>query len=29
ALGGAEVSHEECMLRGGQVCRFALGKKED
>lgn len=26
ALGGAEVSHEECMLRGGQVCRFALGK---
>lgn len=29
ALGGAEVSHEECMLRGGQVCRFALGKKEN
>ncbi len=29
ALGGAEVSHEECMLRGGQVCRFALTKKED
>lgn len=29
ALGGAEVSHEECMLRGGQVCRFALGKNED
>ncbi len=27
ALGGAEVSHEECMLRGGQVCRFALCKK--
>lgn len=24
ALGGAEVSHEECMLRGGQVCRFSL-----
>lgn len=24
ALGGAEVSHEECMLRGGRVCRFAL-----
>ncbi|MFJ4346795.1 helix-turn-helix transcriptional regulator [Pseudomonas sp. NPDC089401] len=28
ALGGAEVSHEECMLRGGQVCRFALGKDQ-
>lgn len=27
SLGGAEVSHEECMLRGGQVCRFALCKK--
>lgn len=27
ALGGAEVCHEECMLRGGQVCRFALCKK--
>lgn len=27
ALGGAEVSHEECMLRGGQVCRFALCRK--
>ncbi|WP_079229316.1 helix-turn-helix transcriptional regulator [Pseudomonas putida] len=26
-LGGAEVSHEECMLRGGQVCRFALRKE--
>ncbi len=26
ALGGAQVTHEECMLRGGQVCRFALGK---
>lgn len=28
ALGGAEVSHEECMLRGGQVCRFALRKEQ-
>jgi len=27
-LGGAEVSHEECMLRGGQVCRFALRKEQ-
>ncbi|MGE8063460.1 helix-turn-helix transcriptional regulator [Pseudomonas sp. NPDC089547] len=26
ALGGAAVSHEECMLRGGQVCRFALAR---
>ncbi|MBK5001269.1 MarR family transcriptional regulator [Pseudomonas sp. S31] len=22
----AQVTHEECMLRGGQVCRLALGK---
>jgi len=29
ALGGAEVSHEECMLRGGQVCRFALRKDQN
>ena len=28
ALGGADVSHEECMLRGGQVCRFALAHPE-
>ncbi|ATP51577.1 MarR family transcriptional regulator [Pseudomonas putida] len=28
ALGGAEVSHEECLLRGGQVCRFALRKEQ-
>jgi len=24
ALGGGEAQHLECMLRGGQVCRFAL-----
>ncbi|WP_449434464.1 helix-turn-helix transcriptional regulator [Pseudomonas putida] len=28
ALGGAEVSHQECMLRGGKVCRFALHRDE-
>lgn len=27
ALGGGEVEHQECMLRGGQVCRFALRKE--
>jgi predicted ArsR family transcriptional regulator len=26
ALGGTEVGHDECMLRGGQVCRFTLRK---
>jgi predicted ArsR family transcriptional regulator len=24
ALGGAEVEHSECMVRGGNVCRFKL-----
>lgn len=24
SLGGGEVQHQECMLRGGQVCRFQL-----
>ena len=28
ALGGGEVEHQECMLRGGQVCRFALRKHD-
>ncbi|AXM98366.1 helix-turn-helix transcriptional regulator [Pseudomonas plecoglossicida] len=28
ALGGGEVDHQECMLRGGQVCRFALRKHD-
>ncbi|MBF8730584.1 MULTISPECIES: helix-turn-helix transcriptional regulator [Pseudomonas] len=28
ALGGGETVHEECMLRGGTVCRFSL-KRED
>lgn len=24
SLGGGQVQHQECMLRGGQVCRFQL-----
>lgn len=28
ALGGAEVEHTECMVRGGNVCRFKLRPTE-
>jgi predicted ArsR family transcriptional regulator len=28
ALGGAEVEHSECMVRGGNVCRFKLRPTE-
>ncbi|EJN25525.1 putative transcriptional regulator [Pseudomonas sp. GM78] len=28
ALGGAEVDHTECMVRGGDVCRFKLRPTE-
>ncbi|MBD0682716.1 helix-turn-helix transcriptional regulator [Pseudomonas sp. PSB11] len=28
ALGGAEVDHTECMVRGGNVCRFKLRPTE-
>ena len=27
-LGGGEVEHSECMVRGGHVCRFKLGPGE-
>ncbi|VVO39213.1 helix-turn-helix transcriptional regulator [Pseudomonas fluorescens] len=29
ALGGGEVDHTECMVRGGHVCRFKLRPNED
>ncbi|HCS46159.1 MAG TPA: MarR family transcriptional regulator [Pseudomonas sp.] len=29
ALGGGEVDHTECMVRGGHVCRFKLRPIED
>jgi predicted ArsR family transcriptional regulator len=28
ALGGGEVEHSECMVRGGHVCRFRLRPSE-
>ena len=28
ALGGGEVEHSECMVRGGHVCRFRLRPTE-